>query len=180
MISKGPLERPADLQSPLPVQFLIAVAGMLLVLFEASLSQWAVFYTSVPFISLAFIFYLRMVFPRMLPLAVVFLMGILSEVISFDPLGVKTTVMLLVAVITSSRSQLLTHSDFLEIWASFSTMCLLVSAFRFVVYLGFFLNVPDLAALANQTGMTILLFPIVYVILVSFSNSAQRLFGFQR
>jgi hypothetical protein len=97
MMSKGPLERPADLQSPLPVQFLIAVAGMLLVLFEASLSQWAVFYTSVPFISLAFIFYLRMVFPRMLPLAVVFLMGILSEVISFDPLGVRTTVMLLVA-----------------------------------------------------------------------------------
>jgi len=49
-----------------------------------------------------------------------------------------------------------------------------------VVYLGFFFNVPDLAAIANQTGMTILLFPVVYVVLVSVSNSAQRLFGFQR
>jgi hypothetical protein len=74
----------------------------------------------------------------------------------------------------------LTHSDFLEVWASFSTMCLLVSAFRLVVYLGFFFNVPDLAAIANQTGMTILLFPVVYVVLVSVSNSVKRLFGFQR
>ncbi len=180
MMSKGPLERPADLQSPLPFQFLICVAGMLLVLFEASLSQWAVFYTSVPLISLSFIFYLRMINPAMLPLMAVFLMGILSEIVCADPLGVKTTAMLLIAVITTSRSQQLTHSDFLEVWASFSTMCLLVSAFRLVVYLGFFFNVPDLAAIANQTGMTILLFPVVYVVLVSVSNSAQRLFGFQR
>lgn len=180
MTSKGPLERPADLQSPLPFQFLIAVAGMLLVLFEASLSQWAVFYTSVPLISLAFIFYLRMIYPGMLPLVVVLLMGILSEVVCAEPLGVKTTAMLLVSVITSSRSQQLMHSEFLEIWASFSTMCLLVSAFRLIVYLCFFFNIPDLAAIANQTGMTILLFPIVYVVLVSVSNSAQRLFGFQR
>ncbi len=86
MMSKGPLERPADLQSPLPFQFLICVAGMLLVLFEASLSQWAVFYTSVPLISLSFIFYLRMINPAMLPLMAVFLMGILSEIVCSDPL----------------------------------------------------------------------------------------------
>jgi hypothetical protein len=180
MMSKGPLESPADLQSLLPFKFLVAAAGMLLILFEASLSQWAIFYTSVPLISLAFIFYLRMMHPGMLPLVVVLVMGVLSEVICADPLGVKTTAILFVSVITSSRSQQLMHSDFLEIWASFSTMCLLVSTFRLIVYLGFFFNVPDLAAIANQTGMTILLFPIVYVVLVSVSNSAQRLFGFQR
>ena len=180
MITKGPLDRPADLQSPLPIQFLLAIAGMFIVFVEFSLAEWAVFYASAPLISLAFIFYLRMVFPDLLPLIIVFLMGILSEVICYDPLGVKTTALLLVAVITSSRSQTLIHSDFLDIWASFSTMCLLVSLFRLCIYIGFFFNVPDLASVANQTGMTILLFPIVYVLLVSFTSSAQRLFGFER
>ena len=45
-MSLGPLDKPADLQSVLPVQILCGLAGLLFVLFEGALAQWSIFYNS--------------------------------------------------------------------------------------------------------------------------------------
>ncbi len=39
----SPLERPAELSSPLPIQILLAIFGCFLVLLEGAFAQWQVF-----------------------------------------------------------------------------------------------------------------------------------------
>ena len=55
--------------------------------------------------------------------------------------------------------------DFLSLWSFFAGVTLLLSVFRLVVYFIDRLSLPDLSALAVQTGFTIFLFPVIFVLL---------------
>ena len=51
-MSLGPLDRPADLQSVLPIQVLCALGGLFMVLVEGALAHWSIFHSSAPLIAL--------------------------------------------------------------------------------------------------------------------------------
>ena len=72
----GPLDKPADLQSVLPVQVLCALGGLLFVLFEGALAQWSIFYNSVPLLALCYIYFMYIAYPFRLSLLAVLLMGV--------------------------------------------------------------------------------------------------------
>ena len=91
----------------------------------------------------------------------------------FETLGMNATALALVALITRWRSPILIHSDFLEIWSAFSLIVLFFSSFKMTIYLLAYLSLPAISDIFLQAGMTILLFPIFYVLLVSAASAGQ-------
>ena len=169
----SPLDRPAELSSPLPIQILLAIFGCFLVLLEGAFAQWKVFFASAPLLVLAYVFYMNLFFANRLSIIAVFLMGLFSELMFFEMLGMNATALALVAMLTRWRSPVLIHNEFLEIWSAFSLIVLFYSGFKITVYLLAYLSLPNLSDIFLQAGMTILLFPVFYVLLVSAASAGQ-------
>ena len=169
----SPLERPAVLSSPIPIQILLALFGCFLVLAEGAFAQWKVFFVAGPLLVLAYVFYMNLFFSNQLSIIAVFLIGLFSELMFFEMLGMNATALVLVALITRWRSPVLIHSDFLEIWSAFALIVLFFSSFKMVIYFIAYLSLPAISDIFLQVGMTILLFPIFYVLLVSAASAGQ-------
>lgn len=177
MSTLSPIEKPADLQSSLPRILLVGIAGLLLVVLEGALAIWDVFYAAVPLTTLAFIFYLRLNFPYLLPLVTVFLMGLFGELMFADMLGSRSTALLLVAVMTSFRSASLQHSEFLDLWSNFCLIVLLYMGVRLAVFIAYYFTIPEWQPLFFQAGVTMFMFPLFFVILASLSTMMGQIFG---
>ncbi|MBL6604932.1 MAG: hypothetical protein ISQ23_03455 [Alphaproteobacteria bacterium] len=169
----SPLDRPAELSSPIPIQVLLALFGCFLVLLEGAFAQWQVFFVAAPLLVLAYVFYMNLFFSNQLSIIAAFLIGLFSELMFFETLGMNATALALVALITRWRSPILIHSDFLEIWSAFSLIVLFFSSFKMTIYLLAYLSLPAISDIFLQAGMTILLFPIFYVLLVSAASAGQ-------
>ena len=70
-------------------------------------------------------------------------------------------------------------ADFIEIWANFSLIAILTGEIKIVVYFISYFSMPDFSSLLQQTGMTALLFPVCYVVLVSMSSLLAKVIAFQ-
>ena len=179
-MSMNPIENPAELNSSLPNQILILISGFILVLVESALAQWNFFYASTPLLTIGFIYYLSIFHKETLPLFSVFLLGLFSEIIFSDILGSKSTIFSIVALFTSYRSQMLIHADFVEIWSNFSLMCIIVSLFQILIYFVFYFDLPSINLILYQSGMTILLFPLIFVLLLSLSSFLIKISSYKR
>ena len=175
----GPLDKPADLQSVLPVQILCALGGLLFVLFEGALAQWSIFYNSAPLLALCYIYFMYIAYPFRLSLLAVLLMGVFSEVMFFQMLGANSIAFVIAALVTQWRASHLADADFIELWANFSLIVILVGTIKLVIYLISHFSLPDLSSLLQQTGMTVLLFPTFYVVLVSLSSVLVKIMSVQ-
>ncbi len=171
----SPLERPADLDSPLPQQVLLAFFGCFLVLIEGAFAQWTVFFAAAPMITLVYIYYMNLFHASRLSVLAVFIMGLFSELMFWQALGVNATSFCLATLLTRLRAPQLVHADFLEIWSAFSLLVIFVCVFRLVAYAVFYISVPDIEAVFLQAGMTILLFPVFYVLLFSAASARKFL-----
>ncbi len=178
-MKSNPLDRPAELDSPLPVQILLGLSGCFMVLIEGALGEWTVFYSSAPMVTLAFIFYMNLFYPSRLSILAVFVMGLFSELMFWQMLGVNATAYCMVALLTRWRASVLLHADFLEIWSAFSLLTFFVSSFELLAYVLFYFSAPDLTDIFLQAGMTILLFPVIYVLIMS-AVSARLFFQASR
>ena len=99
-MSLGPLDKPADLQSVLPVQVLCALAGMFLVLVEGALAHWSIFHSSAPLIALCYIYFMQIAYPFRLSLLAVLFMGLFSEIMFYHMLGTNCTAFIAAALVT--------------------------------------------------------------------------------
>lgn len=173
----NPLDSPADLQSTLPLQLLVLLLGLLLVFIEGAFARWSVFYASVPLPTIAFIFFMRLNSPHLLSLLSVLAMGLFGELMFFDMLGSRSTALMLVALLTSFQAQNLQHGEFIDIWSNFCLTVLVYFIFRLAVFFVFYFNFPDWNAVFFQAGLTMLLFPLFFIIMTSVSHLLSRLFG---
>ena len=83
------------------------------------------------------------------------------------------------ALVTQWRAVVLRDADFIELWANFSLIAILIGIIKLVVYFVSYFSMPDLSSLLQQTGMTALLFPVCYVVLVSISSMLTKVTDFQ-
>ena len=178
-MSLGPLDKPADLQSVLPVQVLCALGGMFLVLVEGALAHWSIFHSSAPLIALSYIYFMQIAYPVRLSLLAVLFMGLFSEIMFYNMLGTNCTAFIIAAIVTQWRAAMLRDADFIELWANFSLICILTGLIKIIVYFINYFSTPDLSSLLQQTGMTALLFPVCYVVLVSVSSVMSKLTAFE-
>lgn len=171
----SPLDKPADLHSEIPIQVLLGLFGCFLVLLEGALAQWTIFFAAAPLITLVYIFYMKLFFASRLSLPVIFLIGLFFELMFWEMLGTTATAFYLAGLLTQWRAPFLTHSGFLAIWSHFCLLVVFVTLFKFIIYLLFFLSLPDMSAIFLQIGMTILLFPICYVLLKSAASTGAKI-----
>lgn len=171
----NPLDSPADLQSTLPLQLLVLLAGLVLVFIEGAFARWSVFYASVPLPTIAFIFFMRLNSPHLLSLGAVMAMGLFGELMFFDMLGARSTALMLVALLTSFQAANLQHGEFIDIWSNFCLTVGVYFIFRIAVFFVFYLSFPDWNALFFQAGLTMMLFPLFFVVMTSASHPLSRL-----
>ena len=106
-------------------------------------------------------------------------MGLFSEIMFYHMLGTNCTAFIVAALLTQWRAVVLRDADWIEIWANFSLIAILTGAIKMVVYFISYFSMPDFSSLLQQTGMTALLFPVCYVVLVSMSSVLAKVIAFQ-
>jgi cell shape-determining protein MreD len=178
-MSVGPLDRPADVQSLLPIQVLCALGGMFLVFVEGSLAHWSIFHSSTPLVALCYIYFMQIAYPFRLSLLAVLFMGLFSEIMFYHMLGTNCTAFIVAALVTQWRASVLRDADFIEIWANFSLIAILTGVIKILVYFISYFSIPDMSSLLQQIGMTALLFPVCYVVLVSVSSVMTKITAFE-
>ena len=144
-------------------QFLIFGVGILVVFFEIALAKWPVFFSSAPMLSLCYIFTLVLLRPQLIPVVSILLIALLFELFGGDMLGVRLTAFYIATLIIRRRIIPNEHLDFVAQWANFSLICFGVVLFKLLVFLLLYFNIPNLAVLAFQVGVSVLVFPIFFV-----------------
>ena len=175
MTGRGRFFQRAELDPKWPVCFLIIIVGMVLAIFEGSLAQWSALYGSTPMLSLVFLYWVALHHEKYVLLVTGFLIGLTSDILFSDLVGGRATVYIAVTFVMELRRQRLLQGDFREIWVDFSVVATSVAAFQLAIFSALNLAIPSLTPVLFQVGLTMILFPIGYVILSTMSNAVQKL-----
>ncbi len=165
----------AEFGSDLPVQFLVAVFGITLVIFEGSLGLWSIFYGATPLLSLIFLYWMSLHFEKFVPMIAAFLIGIVSDLLFSDLLGGRAIAYMMVLYVMQYRRPRLLQSEFMEIWTDFAIMVTIVTLFQFIIFSLINLAIPSGTPLLFQLGSTLIIFPIGYVIFAAIAAVLQRM-----
>ena len=165
----------ADFQSVLPYRLLVAIFGLLLVFLEVGLAQIPIFYGAAPYLSLIFIYYLRLHHPDVMPVFTVFLIGIVADLLMSNILGGRATAMILLAYVIESRQVKLEQAEFAQLWVDFAVSCAAVILFQLIFFSLINLTLPTFGPLVFQVGVTLILFPIGFLIIYTVHGLLQTM-----
>ena len=165
----------ADFQSNLPLQFLAAAVGIMLVLLELSLAQWSVFYGAAPNLSLIFIYYMMIYHDKLLPILSIFMVGIIGDFLLSDILGGRATALMLLVYLMQLRLLRLQQCDFGELWVDFVVSCGFVLIFQLTLFSLLNMTIPSLSPVLFQFGANLILFPLGFVIIFAVHQLMQKI-----
>lgn len=165
----------ADFHSILPIQFLTATLGLMLVLLELGLAQWSIFYGAAPNLSLIFIYYMTIYHNKFLPIFSIFIMGIVGDFLLSDLLGGRATALMLLAYVMQVRLLRLQQSDFSKLWVDFAVSYGFVLIFQLLVFSLLNMTVPSLSPILFQFGINLILFPLGFVIIFAVHQLMQKM-----
>lgn len=174
MIKRGRFFEKAELDSNWPFMFLVVVFGAVLAMVEGGLALWPVFYGATPLLSLIFLYWIALHHEKYTFLLSGFLIGLTSDILYSDLLGGRATAYIAVVFIMSWRRQKLLQGEFRDIWVEFAATVTGVVLFQLIVFCALNLAIPSLTPVAFQIGVTTILFPIGYVILVTLNLAFNR------
>lgn len=175
MTRRGRFFQKAELDSDWPFQFLVVVVGMLLAMIEGGLALWPVFYGATPMLSLIFLFWVALHHEKYVLLVTGFLIGLTSDILFSDLLGGRATAYIIVLFVMNWRRQKLLQGDFRDIWVEFAACVFAVVLFQLFIFSALNLAVPALTPVTFQIGVTMILFPIGYVILTTLNIAFNRI-----
>ena len=167
MIRRGRFFQKAELESDWPFQFLVVIFGMVLAMAEGGLALWPVFYGATPMLSLIFLYWIALHHEKYVLLVTGFLIGLTSDILFSDLLGGRATAYIVVLFAMNWRRQKLLQGEFRDIWGEFAVTVFGVVLFQLVIFSALNLSIPSLTPVIFQIGVTMILFPIGYVILSS-------------
>ena len=165
MSRQGRFFQKAELDSDWPFQFLVVIVGMVLAMVEGGLALWPVFYGATPMLSLIFLYWIALHHEKYVLLVTGFLIGLTSDILFSDLLGGRSTAYIVMLFAMNWRRQKLLHGDFRDIWVEFGITVFGVVLFQLVVFSTLNLAIPALTPVIFQIGVTMILFPIGYVVL---------------
>ena len=175
MTRRGRFFQKAELDSDWPFQFLVAVVGVLLAMIEGGLALWPVFYGATPMLSLIFLFWVALHHEKYVLLVTGFLIGLTSDILFSDLLGGRATAYIIALFVMNWRRQKLLQGDFRDIWVEFAAGVFAVVLFQLLIFSALNLAVPALTPVMFQIGVTMILFPIGYVILTTLNIAFNRI-----
>ena len=165
----------ADFQSVLPYRLLIAIFGLFLVFLEVGLAQIPLFYGAAPYLSLIFIYYLRLHHPDVMPVETVFLIGMVADLLLSNILGGRATAMILLAYVIESRQLKLEQVEFAQLWVDFAVSCAAVISFQLIFFSLINLTLPTFGPFFFQIGVTLILFPIGFLMIYTAHGLLQTM-----
>ena len=175
MTPRGRFFQKAELDSNWPFQFLIIVFGVVLAMFEGGLALWPVFYGATPILSLIFLFWVALNHEKLVFLVTGFLIGIASDLLFSDLIGGRATAYIAVVFLMDIRRAKLQQGDFRDVWVEFVAVTTGVVLFQFFVFSALNLAIPAITPVLFQVGVTLILFPIGYVILTTVNMAFNRI-----
>ena len=165
----------ANFQSELPNRLLVGVIGLFLVFLELGLANVPVFYAASPMLSLIFIYYMLIFHDNLLPVVSIFLVGIVADLLFSDVIGGRATIFMLLSYFVRARLIRLQQYEFGQLWIDFAFICFSVVLFQFVFFSIINLAIPSLNLIFFQVGLTLILFPIGFVMIYSIHRLLQKL-----
>jgi len=174
---RGRFFQQAQLESNWPFQFLVVAIGVLIAMFEGGLALWPAFYGATPMLSLIFLFWAALHHEKYVFLFSGFLIGLSSDLLFSDLIGGRATAYIAVVFLMSFRRARLLQGDFRDIWVEFSAVTVGVVLFQLIVFSALNLAIPALTPVAFQIGVTMILFPIGYVVLTTPRMALNRIRG---
>ncbi len=174
MMRRGRFFEKAELESNWPIRFLIIVVGMMLAMFEGGLALWPTFYGATPLLSLIFLYWVALHYEKYVLMFTGFAIGITSDILFSDLLGGRATAYIAVVFLVNVRRQRLLQSDFRDIWLEFSIFAAAVILFQLLVFAALNFAFPAITPVFFQVGVTMILFPIGYVIMTAANAALGR------
>jgi len=125
----------------------------------------AYFNNMVPFLSLAAVYYWCIFKPRLMPVSVVFLLGLIQDILSGGPLGMMALLLILVRVFVLSQGRRLLEREFLFNWLVFFVLALVFGFVTWAVASLYLREAQNYWTILGQSMLTIVIFPAVVWIL---------------
>jgi rod shape-determining protein MreD len=119
-----------------------------------------------PLFIVAAFFFWELTTPFSLTALGCFLLGLLQDILAGSTLGSSAIILLLASVILQRHSMIFWRQPFLVHWCGLIALLLFFQATQWLLQ-GGLLGSVDAIALLMQTGLTILLFPAVYRVLLA-------------
>lgn len=170
MIKSGRYFSRAEFAFDWPVQFLVGVIGVFLIFFEGSLGLWSLFYGATPLLSLVFLYWMMLHFEKFVSVFLVFVIGLLSDILFSDILGGRATAYVLAFYYIGLRRGKLLQGDFMQIWLDFAILATGVMIFQLLMFSLLNFAIPAVMPILFKIGSTLILFPIGYLTLFSLAS----------
>ena len=135
---------------------------MLVAIAENGLGYFPTFYGSTPKLLAITVFILAIHTPKAVPIFLIFLVGLIYDLIAANPLGYSSAILTLIHVAVSMQRRFLLVLDSSIVWYRFTLVMLGIFAFTTLATLMMSGNLPAPQPLVFQLSITVLLFPIVY------------------
>jgi len=175
MTPRGRFFQQAELESNWPFQFIVVAIGVLIAMFEGGLALWPAFYGATPMLSLIFLYWVALHHEKYVLLISGFIIGLTSDLLFSDLIGGRATAYIAVVFLMELRRAKLLQGDFRDVWVEFSEVTTGVVLFQLLVFSAVNFAIPSLTPVAFQIGVTMILFPIGYVILSTPKMALNRI-----
>ncbi len=157
-----------------PVKFLVGVIGVVIGFFEGGLGLWSFFYGATPLLSMVFLYWMMLHNEKFVPVFLVFVIGLISDILFSDILGGRATAYVLAFYYVSLRRVKLLQGDFMQIWLDFAVVVTGVIVFQLMIFSLLNFAIPAVTPILFQLGSTLILFPLGYLTLFSLASLVEK------
>jgi len=158
-------------QDQLLMSQVIGVVGMVTLAFaESALGHMPLFYGSVPRIMLIMLFIVTLLVPGALPTVMMFVIGIVYDLVQGNPLGYTASLMMIVQMAVILRRLRMTDADAGIVWSEFSLVMAVVQIYGLLVLVLYTGHLPAIRPIVFQFATSVLLFPILYWLVIFSAN----------
>jgi rod shape-determining protein MreD len=127
-----------------------------------------------PLFGLVAIYYWSVHRPDLLPLSLLFVLGIVADALLRLPFGLSSLSYMGVAQLVQSQRPIFIDQSYLTLWLGFVVVMLLAQGLQWLVLVVLQQHVLPIVPLLLQAGLTLALFPLLVWILIILQRSVVR------
>lgn len=136
-----------------------ASVALFLILLSAVPSEIPDLARITPLFALTAIYYWSVYRPTMMPVVLVFLLGLLQDLLSGGVIGLTALVFVVVRQLSVSQRRILASNPFIVSWSGFGLITIGAELFRWAVGCIFFEKILSLGPVGASAALTIALYP---------------------
>ncbi len=118
-----------------------------------------------PFLSLLAVYYWCIYKPQLMPVSMVFILGLLQDLLSGGPLGMMALALILVRTLVMGQGRQLPERGFLFNWLVFFIFALLFGLTTWTIASIYLKETQNLWNVLGQSMLTIAIFPVIFWLL---------------